>query len=145
MSISSDELDGILRQLIDLGFIRRDSHHGFVLANYFFQHWLRGTGINAEEAPLQSDIAARPPRAGLLTELKRRKVFRVAMAYLLVAWVLLQVGDIVFDFLEVPDWAGKLLLILLILGLPVALLLAWAYELTPDGIRREADVERRPD
>jgi hypothetical protein len=58
---------------------------------------------------------------------------------------LLQIADIVFDFLEIPNWAGKLLLVLLVLGLPVALVLSWAFELTPGGIRRETDVERRSD
>ena len=63
----------------------------------------------------------------------------------MLAWVLLQLGDVLFDFLEVPNWAGKLLLVLLILGLPVALFLAWAFQLTPGGIQREHDVDRRPD
>jgi len=72
-----------------------------------------------------------------MVELKRRKVFRVAIAYVVVAWLMLQIGDIVFDFLEVPNWAGKLLLALLVLGLPVALVLSWAYELTSQGLRRE--------
>ena len=65
------------------------------------------------------------------------------MAYVVVAWILLQIGDIVFNFLEIPNWAGKLLLVLLMLGLPIALVLAWAFELTPDGVRRESGVDRR--
>jgi Tfp pilus assembly protein PilO len=56
--------------------------------------------------------------------------------------LLLQVGEIVLDFLEVPTWAGKLLLVFLALGLPVALILAWAFELTPQGLQREKDVDR---
>ncbi|MDH5618998.1 MAG: winged helix-turn-helix domain-containing protein [Gammaproteobacteria bacterium] len=136
-SISADELDGCLRQLINLGFIRHEGDDRFALANYFFQRWLRGMDAGAAANDVQPDVAAAPQRRGLMVELKRRKVFRVAIAYVVVAWLLLQIGDIVFDFLEVPNWAGKLLLALLVLGLPVALVLSWAYELTSQGIRRE--------
>ena len=145
ISIRSDELDGYLRQLINLGFIRYEGDDGFALANYFFRRWLRGMEVNAEASEIQLEVATAPQRPGLLVELKRRKVFRVGIAYVVVAWVLLQIGDIVFDFLEIPNWAGKLLLVLLLLGLPVALVLAWAFELTPEGIRRETNVDRRPD
>jgi DNA-binding winged helix-turn-helix (wHTH) protein len=145
LPVRGDELDGYLRQLINLGFVRNDGDGGFALANYFFQRWLRGMDVGPQASGLQTDVVAAPQRTGLLAELRRRKVFRVGIAYVVVAWVLLQIGDIVFDFLEVPNWAGKLLLVLLLLGLPVALVLAWAFELTPEGIRRELDVERRPD
>jgi DNA-binding winged helix-turn-helix (wHTH) protein len=145
MSIHADELDGYLQQLTNLGFIRHDGDGGFILANDFFGRWMQGIEVDGEANDVQPDVVAEPPRIGLLVELKRRKVFRVAIAYVVVAWVLLQIGDIVFDFLEIPNWAGKLLLVLLLLGLPVALVLAWAFELTPGGIRRETDVERRPD
>jgi hypothetical protein len=94
---------------------------------------------------LAPEVVTTPERTGLLVELKRRKVFRVAITYVVVAWVLLQIGDIVFDFLEIPNWAGKLLLVLLVLGLPAALVLAWAFELTPQGLRRETNVDRRAD
>ena len=136
-SISADELDGCLRQLINLGFIRHEGDDRFALANYFFQRWLRGMDADAATNDVQPDVAAAPQRRGLMVELKRRKVFRVAIAYVVVAWLMLQIGDIVFDFLEVPNWAGKLLLALLVLGLPVALVLSWAYELTSQGLRRE--------
>ena len=145
MSIRADELDGYLQQLTNLGFIRHDGEGGFILANYFFGRWLQGMDVDSQADGNQPDVAAAPPRTGLLVELRRRKVFRVGIAYVVVAWVLLQIGDIVFDFLEIPNWAGKLLLVLLLLGLPVALVLAWAFELTPEGIRREPDIERRPD
>ena len=79
---------------------------------------------------------------GFIAELRRRNVVRVGIAYVVVAWVLLQVGDIVFDFLEVPGWAGKLLIVFLSLGLPIALFLAWAFELTPEGVKRDANVDR---
>jgi DNA-binding winged helix-turn-helix (wHTH) protein len=145
MSIRADERDGYLRQLVSLGFIRHESNDGFALANYFFQRWLRGIEVDAPSNDIQPDPASESKRAGLLVELKRRKVFRVAVAYVVVAWLLLQIGDIVFDFLEVPNWAGKLLLALLLLGLPIALVLAWAFELTSQGIRRETSVDNRGD
>jgi len=78
---------------------------------------------------------------GLFAELKRRNVFRVGIVYAVVGWVLLQIGEIVFGFLEVPTWAGKLLIVFLALGLPVALVLAWAFELTPEGVKRESDID----
>lgn len=72
----------------------------------------------------------------LLAEIKRRKVFRVAAAYAVVAWLLIQVAALVFPILALPVWTVPFVTVALILGFPVALLLAWAYELTPDGIRR---------
>ena len=145
VSVRADQVDGHLRQLTDLGFIRQEGDDGFVLANYFFQRWLSGIDVDPLAGNSEPDSVALPQRTGLLVELKRRKVFRVAIAYVVVAWLLLQIGDIVFDFLEVPNWAGKLLLALLMLGLPVALVLAWAFELTSQGIRRESSVDDRRD
>jgi TolB-like protein len=75
-------------------------------------------------------------RNGLLAELKRRKVVRVAVVYAATAFVVLQVADIMLPNLGVPDWALRLVVLLLVLGFPVALVLAWALELTPEGIRR---------
>jgi TolB-like protein len=72
----------------------------------------------------------------LFTELKRRKVFRVAVVYAATAFVVLQVADIMLPNLGVPDWALRLVVMLLILGFPVALVLAWALEVTPEGIKR---------
>jgi TolB-like protein len=75
-------------------------------------------------------------------ELNRRNVFRVAVAYTLVAWVLIQVSDVVFPRLGLPEWTVTFVIALLFLGFPVALFFAWAYELTPDGLKREKDVDR---
>jgi TolB-like protein len=75
-----------------------------------------------------------------ITELKRRNVFRVAALYAVGSWLLLQVGDILFGLMGLPDWALRIVLGILLLGFPVALVLAWVYELTPDGIRREREV-----
>lgn len=76
----------------------------------------------------------------LILELKRRNVFRVAAAYSVVAWLLIEVSDTIFPRLTLPDWTVTLVITLLLLGFPLALLLAWAYELTPEGIRRTGAV-----
>jgi TolB-like protein/Flp pilus assembly protein TadD len=75
------------------------------------------------------------------TELKRRNVYKVAVAYAAVGWLLIQVATQVFPFLEIPNWAIKLVIVLVLLGFPIALVLAWAFELTPQGIRRAADAD----
>lgn len=81
----------------------------------------------------------------LFTKLKRRNVFKVGVAYIVIAWLMLQVTDVVAPILELPSWVAKLVLLLLAIGLPVALILAWSFELTPEGIKREAESESEPD
>ena len=73
-------------------------------------------------------------------ELKRRNVYKVAVAYAVVAWLLIQVATQVFPFFEIPNWAVRLVVLVLILGFPVALILSWAFEITPEGIKRESEV-----
>src|SRR5438067_4677110 len=73
-------------------------------------------------------------------ELKRRNVYKVAVAYAIVAWLLIQVATQVFPFFEIPNWTVRLVVLLLILGFPIALFLAWAFEITPEGIKRAEDV-----
>ncbi|MDQ3038361.1 MAG: adenylyl cyclase, partial [Pseudomonadota bacterium] len=73
-------------------------------------------------------------------ELKRRNVYRVAAAYAVLSWLLIQIATQVFPFFNVPNWAVRVVVILLALGFPVALVLAWAFEITPEGIKRESDV-----
>ena len=75
-------------------------------------------------------------------ELKRRNVVRVAIAYAIVAWLLLQVADVILDNIEAPAWVFQAILLLLVIGFPVALILAWAFELTPEGLKKEEDVDR---
>jgi TolB-like protein/Flp pilus assembly protein TadD len=75
---------------------------------------------------------------GLWSQLRERKVIRVAITYVLVGWVLMQIGEVTFAGLGVPSWALTLLIVLVILGFPIALVLAWAYELTPQGIRKDS-------
>jgi serine/threonine-protein kinase len=74
-------------------------------------------------------------------ELKRRKVYRVAVAYAIVSWLLIQIATQVFPFFEIPTWTVRLVIVLLALGFPVALLLAWAFDLTPEGIKRTDDLD----
>jgi TolB-like protein len=75
-------------------------------------------------------------------ELKRRNVFRVGIAYAVAAWVLLQLTDVVGEILELPEWGGKLILLALVVGFIPALIIAWAFELTPEGVKRESEVDR---
>src|SRR5438045_8923918 len=78
--------------------------------------------------------------ATFLTELKRRKVYRVAVAYAIVAWLLIQAASILFRTFEAPPWVMRVFVTAVILGFPVALILAWAFELTPEGLRRSEEV-----
>ena len=75
-----------------------------------------------------------------LAELQRRNVYRVAVAYAVASWLLIQVATQVFPFFEIPNWAVRVVVLLLVLGFPVALILAWAFELTPEGVKRTEDV-----
>src|SRR6266516_3775778 len=74
-------------------------------------------------------------------ELKRRNVYKVAIAYGVVAWLLMQIASQIFPFFEIPNWAVRLVVLLLVIGFPVAVILAWAFELTPEGIKRAEDVD----
>jgi len=75
-----------------------------------------------------------------LAELKRRHVYRVAIAYAVVAWLLIQIATQVFPFFEIPNWVVRLVVVVTILGLPIALIIAWAFEMTPEGLKRADDV-----
>ena len=77
-----------------------------------------------------------------IAELKRRNVFRVAVAYVLIAWVLLQAADFALDLIDAPNWVIQALFMLAALGLPVALIFSWVYEMTPEGLKLEKDVVR---
>src|SRR5215471_11588974 len=74
-------------------------------------------------------------------ELKRRNVYKVAVAYAVVSWLLIQIATQVFPFFEIPNWTVRLVVLLLILGFPVALILSWAYEITPEGIKLESEID----
>src|SRR5438445_7802525 len=77
-------------------------------------------------------------------ELKRRNVYKVAVAYAVVAWLLVQVATQVFPFLEIPNWVVRLVIALVVIGFPVAVLIAWAFEATPEGIKRTAVADAMP-
>lgn len=76
-----------------------------------------------------------------VSELKRRNVIRVGILYLVSSWVLLQLTDVLSSLLPVPEWAGSLVVMLLVLGFVPALLFSWVYEMTPEGLKREKDVD----
>jgi hypothetical protein len=74
-------------------------------------------------------------------ELQRRNVYKVAVAYAVVSWLLIQIATQVFPIFEIPSWAARLVVLVLALGFPVALVLAWAYELTPEGLQRTDEID----
>jgi hypothetical protein len=74
-------------------------------------------------------------------ELKRRNVVRVGIAYVVVGWLVMQFADVVLDNIDVPGWVFQVIMLLLAIGLPLVLVFAWAFEVTPDGIKKEKDVE----
>jgi len=78
-------------------------------------------------------VTARP---SFFAELKRRNVYKVAVAYAVVGWLLVQVSTQVFPFFEIPNWAIRLVVLVIIVGFPIALVIAWAFEITPEGIKR---------
>jgi hypothetical protein len=69
-------------------------------------------------------------------ELKRRNVYKVAIAYAVVAWLLMQIASQIFPFFDIPNWAVRLVVLVIIIGFPIALIIAWAFELTPEGLKR---------
>src|SRR5438445_10556408 len=75
------------------------------------------------------------------SELKRRNVYKVAVAYAIVGWLVVQVATQVFPFLEIPNWVVRLVIALVMIGFPIALVIAWAFEATPEGIKRTEDVD----
>ena len=80
--------------------------------------------------------------SGFIKEIRRRNVVKVAIVYLIAGWVTMQIVDVMFPALNLPDWLTRAVAALLLLGFPFALILAWAFEMTPEGIKREKDVDR---
>ncbi len=74
-------------------------------------------------------------------ELKRRNVYKIAVAYAVVGWLVVQVATQVFPFFEIPNWGVRLVVLATIVGFPIALVIAWAFEATPEGIKRTEDVD----
>lgn len=75
-------------------------------------------------------------------ELKRRNVFRVGVAYLIGSWLLAQIAELLLDTFKAPDWTMQFIVVVLMIGFPIAIFFAWAFELTPDGVKRESEVDR---
>jgi len=94
---------------------------------------LRQSPVISEHKPINET-----PERSFIAELKRRKVIRVGIAYLVAAWLLLQVADVILDPFKVPQWFMTALIILVALGFPFALIMAWAFQLTPDGVKRDS-------
>jgi len=88
------------------------------------------------------ELPNRSNKLSFIEELKRRNVFRVGVAYIVASWVMLQVADLVLEAISAPDWVLLTLMLVVGLGFVAALIIAWAYEMTPEGIKREQDVER---
>src|SRR5258707_11954363 len=82
-----------------------------------------------------------PEPINFFAELKRRNVYKVAVAYAVVAWLLIQVATQVFPFFEIPNWTVRLVVLAVIAGFPIALFIAWAFELTPEGVKRTEEVD----
>jgi hypothetical protein len=83
-----------------------------------------------------------PSFMSIIAELKRRNVVKVAVFYVISAWLILQAGELLFDLLGVPDWTLKMVLGVLMLGFPMVLVFSWIYEMTPEGIKREQEIDR---
>ena len=79
---------------------------------------------------------------GLISELRRRNVLRMAVLYAIAAWLIMQVAEVIMDLANLPDWIGPTILGLLAVGFPIALIFSWFYELTPEGLSLEKDVDR---
>ena len=75
------------------------------------------------------------------SELKRRNVYKVAVAYAVVSWLLIQAASIFFPAFDAPPWVMKIFIIVIIFGFPVALIFSWAFEITPEGIKLESEIE----
>src|SRR5262249_19074743 len=86
-------------------------------------------------------MSAKP---SFFAELKRRNVYKVAVAYAVVAWLLMQIASQIFPFFEIPNWAVRFVVLAIIMGFPIALILAWAFELTPEGLKRTEVADREP-
>src|SRR6267143_863314 len=102
-----------------------------------------GTGGNRETStgkPARVDERGRES-INFFAELRRRNVYKVAAAYAVIGWLLVQVATQVFPFFDIPNWTVRLVVLAIVIGFPIALIIAWAFELTPEGIKRTEDVD----
>jgi TolB-like protein len=97
-----------------------------------------------QQTPVEEPETEQKPqkRTSFLAELKHRKVFRVAATYAVVSWLIIQVASATFSDFGIPAWAFRFVVLMVLLGFPVAVILAWAFELTPEGVKKSANVER---
>ena len=102
-----------------------------------------GTGGSRETSTGKPERVGERGRESInfFAELKRRNVYKVAVAYAVVGWLLVQVATQVFPFLEIPNWVVRLVITLVAIGFPIALVIAWAFEMTPEGLKRTEDVD----
>jgi hypothetical protein len=80
-------------------------------------------------------------KPSFFAELKRRNVYKVAVAYAVVSWLLIQAASILFPTFDAPPWVMKVFVAVIVLGFPIALVFSWAFEITPEGLKRESEVE----
>jgi TolB-like protein len=100
-----------------------------------------GRESSGGEVIRQGLFALTPMKAGeFLGELKRRNVYKPGVAYGVFAWLLIQIATQVFPFFEIPNWAVRLVVLILLIGLPIMLVFAWVFEITPEGIKRTEEV-----
>src|SRR5436190_9526249 len=83
-------------------------------------------------------------KPSFFAELKRRNVYKVAVAYAVVGWLIAQISTQIFPFLEIPNWVVRLIIVLIAIGFPIALMIAWAFEATPEGIKRTEVADTMP-
>src|SRR5204862_3645843 len=103
---------------------------GFALAAY--------PGPQASTA--HRGIQSMSKRASFFAELKRRNVYKVAVAYAVIAWLSIQAASIFLPAFNAPQWAMQVVILILVVGFPVALVFSWAFEITPEGIVRESEI-----
>ena len=125
---------------LDTAYATRDSGLTQLAVTPFLQKKLKRTTLRrfVSEAERASAFSLRKTMSerNFFAELKRRNVYKVAVAYGVVAWLLMQVASQIFPFFEIPNWVVRLVVLILIIGFPVALIIAWAFEVTPEGIKR---------
>src|SRR5437660_997693 len=106
--------------------------------------WHAKIDIFSFTAKVRSQCSSEMNLEKFFTELKRRNVYKVAVAYAVVAWLLIQIATQVFPFFEIPNWTVRLVVLLIIIGFPIALVIAWAFELTPEGLKRTEVADAAP-
>jgi hypothetical protein len=110
-----------------------------------FTFFYRGLAALSWRAPTgTAKDGHRHPMNSFFSELKRRNVYKVAVAYAVVGWLLVQIATQTFPFFDIPNWAIRLVILLVVIGFPVALIVAWAFELTPEGLKRTESAEDIP-